>query len=165
MKIQVEIPEEQFKELLEKELKDLPKEQIQQILLESIRSYVDGDTIVKLEDIRQNNYGDTEYNVSTTRKSHDKLNALLTEKQSGGYFSSGGYVSPSPLFKDILKQCDFSGLQDIVDDMIKDLRENHHNILIEVMSRRIVDSFTNDHKFQSELTDVIQVQLNARNSQ
>ena len=87
------------------------------------------------------------------------MNALLIRRKSG-YSSNQNWTEPTDLFNDMLKQCDFSGLQDIVDDMIKDLKENYHSILVEVISKRIADSFVNDYRFKSEVADIVNVVLN-----
>lgn len=163
MKIQIEINEEQFKELLENELKDLPKEDIQQVLLESIRSYLHNEDITEIKEEINPYNGTVREPAKIIRKhNYDKLNAfLIREEHSWG---GSSYKQPSNLFESMLKQCDFSGLQDIVDDMIKDLKENYHSILVETISKRIADSFLNDYRFTSELTDIIQRELNCRNN-
>ena len=153
MKVQIEISEDQFKELLEKELKDLPKEDIQNILLESIRSYLYHEDITETEEIKYSYDNSIKEPAKIIRKqNYDKLNALLVREESSW---STRNVSPSKLFTQMLNDCDFSGLQDVVDNMIKDLKDNYHNILIEVMSKRLADSFIHDCRFQTELTDII----------
>ena len=161
MKVQIEINENQFTELLEKELGDLPKEDIQAILLESIKSYLHHEDITETQEIINSLNGRIKEPAKIIRKqNYDKLNALLIREES----SWGNRNSrPSELFSQMLNQCNFSGLQDIVDEMIEDLKNNYHNILVEAMSKRIADSLINDYKFQQELTDVVQMNIRMRN--
>ena len=161
--IQVEVNEEEFKELLEKELKDLPKEEIQKILLESIKSYFVHDDIQEVEETKDRYSGEINPAKIIRKPNYEKLNALLIRRKSG-YGCNQEWTEPTDLFNNMLKQCDFSGLQDIVDEMIKDLKENYHDILVEVISKRIADSFIKDYGFQSEVANIVNVVLNQRNN-
>ena len=159
-KIQIEIDEDQFRSLIEKEITDLPKDQIQKILLESIRSYLEGDSTIKIEEVRKNEYGATIYPVETNRKNYDKLNALLIKKED---FYRGTNYEASNLLINLLKECDFSGLQEIVDNMIKDLKDNYHDILVEILSKQLVGSMINTYEFGNKVTDIVISELNNPN--
>lgn len=162
-KIQIEIDEEQFKELVENEIKDLPKEEVQKIILEAIKSYLYHDDIQEIQEVKSV-YNDSIEPAKIIRKpNYDKLNAFLIRKDSS-YYTSTRNSEPSELFISLLNDCDFSGLQEIVDDMIKDLKENYHDILVEAISKKIAASFINDYNFKSELADIVNTVLNQRNN-
>lgn len=161
MRVELEVNEEQFKELVEKELKDLPKEAIQTILIESIKSYLHHEDIKEIQEEKYPDGSIKEPAKIIHKDNYDNLNAFLIREESN--WGGGSYnTQPSDLFSDMLKQCDFSGLQNIVDDMIKDLKENYHNILVEAISKRIADSFINDYNFTSEITDIVRFNLNKK---
>lgn len=158
MKVQIEVSEDQFKELLEKELADLPKEAIQTMLIESIKAYLHHEDVTETEAVVAS-YGVREPACITRRQNFDNLNAFLVDEEHDLY---NRCKQPSQLFVQMLKDCDFSGLQDIVDDMIKDLKDNYHHILVEAVSKRLADSLINDYGFQSQMTDIIMRELNRR---
>lgn len=144
MKVELNVDEEQFKELLEKEFKDLPKEAIQNILVESIKTYLNPDDLI-----------DNQSNVvigQTYRKEHP-LNKLLM--QSTSYYNSTT-VEPSRLLKSLLLQCDFSALQEVVDKMIEDLKENYHSILVELLSCYVAKGIAENTTFRFEMEHIIQ---------
>lgn len=141
----------------------MPKEEIQHILLESIRSYFNSEEVTEVEAVLNSYDGSVREPAKVIRKPvHDKMNMFLLQDKNNGYYSS--VKEPSKLFDNMVKQCDFSGLQDIIDDMIRDLKENYQNILIGVLSKRLADSFINDYKFTSELTNIIEINLRQRNN-
>ena len=72
------------------------------------------------------------------------------------------YLSNSLLI-DLLKECDFSGLQEIVDIMIKDLKDNYHDILVEILSKQLVGSMINTYEFGNKVTDIVRSELNNPN--
>lgn len=145
MKVELNVDEEQFKELLEKEFKDLPKEKIQNILVESIKTYLNPDDLI-----------DNQSNVvlgQTYRKEHP-LNKLLM--QSTTYHYNSTTVEPSNLLRTLLLQCDFSALQEVVDKMIEDLKENYHSILVELLSCYMAKGITENTTFRFEMEQIIQ---------
>ena len=136
MEVKIEVNEEQFKDLLEKELADLPKETVQNILIESIKEYLKEDD-------------------------YKNLNAFVVNKEYDHY----SYCSkqPSKFLYSMLENCDYSGLQEVADDMIKDLKENYQQILIQVLSNQLANGIANNDVFRANLRDVIDQELYKRN--
>ena len=134
MEVKIDVSEDQFKELLEKELNDLPKETIQNILTECIKGYFSKDNSQVLENIF----------IAKARYSD--------------------YVTPSRFLESILEKCDFSGLQEVVDNCIKDLKENYEHILIKVISSMISESLFNTHNFKFAVESVVCDELNRRHN-
>lgn len=126
MKVELNVDEEQFKELLEKELKDLPKETLQEILVQSIKEYF-------------------------VQDGFKNLNVFLVERERYGY----GVKGPSRFLECMMEKCDYSGLQEVVDKMIKDLKENYHTILMEVLSDRLVSGLINTTSFKIGMEETI----------
>ncbi len=152
-KIQIEVDEDQFKSLIEKEITDLPKDQIQKIIIESIKSYLTGDETIKIEEVTKNSYGTTIYPVKVYRRNYNNLNALLT-KIYDNY--SGTSYQASDFLINLIKECDFSGLQEVVDNMIEDLKNNYHTILIEIVSKQLVNSIFNERDFKENVLNIIE---------
>lgn len=69
----------------------------------------------------------------------------------------GGYntYEASDLLLSILKSFDYSAGQDLVDDLIKDLREHNKTIIENVMLDLFVKGITNNTTFYDELKDVL----------
>jgi hypothetical protein len=135
MEVKINVSEDQFKELLEKELKNLSKETIQNILVECIKGYFSEDNKRNLENIflvRGNSYG-TSY-------------------------------QPSRFLESILEKCDFSGLQEVVDNCIKDLKENYDHILIKVLSSMISESLSSTYNFKYAVQNEICNELARRDN-
>jgi hypothetical protein len=151
-KIQIEVDEDQFKSLIEKEITDLPKDQIQKIIIESIKSYLTGDETIKIEEVTKNSYNTTIYPVEVNRKNYNNLNALLIKKED--YYNGTSY-KPSDLFINLLKECDYSGLQEVVDKMINDLKDNYHSILLEILSDRLTSGIMNTTSFRNGVEEII----------
>ena len=155
-KIQIEVDEDQFKSLIEKEITDLPKDQIQKIIIESIKSYLTGDETIKIEEVTKNSYNTTIYPVEVNRRNYNNLNALLTKRYDN---YSGTSYQASDFLINLIKECDFSGLQEVVDNMIEDLKNNYHTILIEVLSKQLVNSIFDERNFKDSVLNIIEVYL------
>lgn len=126
MQVSIEVNEEQFKDLLEKELKDLPKETLQEILIQSIKEYF-------------------------VQDGFKNLNVFLVESERYGY----GVKGPSRFLERMMEKCDYSGLQEMVDSMIKDLKENYHTILMEILSDRLVSGLMDTTSFRTGVEETI----------
>lgn len=160
-KIQIEVDEDQFKELLEKEITDLPKEEIQKILLESIKSYLEGDSTILIDEVVKNKYGNTVYPVEVNKKDYSILNGLLIKRED--YYNGISYKA-SDFLINLLEECDFSGLQELVDSMIEDLKNNYHTILVEVLSKQLLSSIFDERNFRNNVKDIIRVYLQNQNN-
>lgn len=129
MKVEINVDEVQFKDVLDKEFKDLPKEVLQDVIVQSIKEYFE-----------QNNYANVQ-------------NLFLYETK--GYNSWDTKVTSTEFLNGLLKDCDYSGLQDVVDEAIKSVRENHKEILQNIVSGIITRGLLQDHYFKYELENVI----------
>lgn len=129
MKVEINVDEVQFKDVLDKEFKDLPKEVLQDVIVQSIKEYFE-----------QNNYANVQ-------------NLFLYETK--GYNSWDTKVTSTEFLNGLLKDCDYSGLQDVVDEAIKSVRENHKEILQNIVSGIITRGLLQDHSFKYELENVI----------
>ena len=129
MKVEINVDETQFKDILEKELQDLPKEVLQSIIVESIKGY-----------FQQNNYK----NIETV--------FLHEEKNSYGWSS---HNEPNELLISILKNCDYSKLQDVVEESIETLKKEHYNLLKNILKDMFVRGLTQDYQFRASLESVI----------
>lgn len=71
------------------------------------------------------------------------------------YNSYDRYHEPSELLKDMVKSCDFSGLQPIVDACVQSVKTSHEEILktliLEMISRSLVETYG----FRDQLTQTI----------
>ena len=89
---------------------------------------------------------------------YEKSNGVKTDRYSN-------YATkPSPFLESILEECDFSGLQEVVDNCIKDLKENYEQILIKVISSMISESLFNTHNFKFAVESVVCDELNRRHN-
>jgi hypothetical protein len=131
MEVKLTVTEEQFKEILEKGFNDLQKETIQEVIIQSIKEYF-------------------------THDNYKNLNAFIVDKESYGY----GSKTASRFLIDCMEDCDYSGLQEVVDLMIKDLKENYHKILIEILSDRLMRGLADTWSFQDSLENTIRKELN-----
>lgn len=139
MTVQLNVDETQFKELLDKELKDMPKEVIQEAILSAIKEY---------------------FSVND-----GKNLGFLIEKEGYHY---GSEKRPSEFLEKTLKDCDYSKLQDIIDKMVEELEKNHKYILQEVVLNALINGFTNTYSMQEVLRSQIShimYEMNQRNRQ
>ncbi len=134
MEIKIDVDELQFKEVLNKQLRDMPEDIIQKIIMECIREY-----------FTQNNY-----------EMIDKL-FVQSNKDYYGFEKK----SATEFLNRLIEECDYSKLQDIVDLAILDLRHNYNDILIDVLTLQLLQSFRNSN-FESGLNMTIRDILNAR---
>jgi len=133
MEVKINVDEAMFKDILENELKALPKEKIQEALVESIKEYFrscDYDAIKKL---------------------------LIIEKP---YYSRYDCDKPSPFAKNLIESADLSGLQDVIDKCIETLKTNYEEILKKVILESIISGFTNSGTFQNAVELAITAEIN-----
>ena len=137
MKVEINIDSEQFETLLNDNLADLPKETIQNIIIECIREY-----------FAQNNCKNIE--------------KLFIEKTSNRW--SEEYCA-SLFLKNLAGQCDYSKLQDVVDTAIDTVKKNHEKILRDVFLDAIADRLCHTYNLRESIQQVLwereqQAQLN-----
>lgn len=131
MKVELNVDEAQFKDVLDKEFKDLPKEVLQDAIVQSIKRYFE-----------QNNYANVQ-------------NLFLYETTKG-YNSWDTRIISTEFLNGLLKDCDYSGLQDVVDEAIKTVKENHMSVLCSLISDIVAHGLCADYHFRNELENAIQ---------
>ena len=118
MKVEINVDEMQFKELLDKQLTELPQEVIQNIIIESIREY-----------FTQNDYQMIE-------------NLFINKESRYGYIEK----SSSVFLDKLMRECDYSKLQEVVDAAVENLKENNERILkdmlIEALAAKLTDTYS-----------------------
>ena len=127
MKVEINIDETQFKELLEGHLSQLPEDTIKNIIVESIRGY-----------FSQNNYEKIE-------------NLFIETKNSYGYPEKVA----SPFLGRLVRDCDYSGLQDVLDAAIKNLVENNERILKDMFIEAIASKMTDTYGFRDSIRQAL----------
>lgn len=131
MEIKINVDESMFKDILENELKALKPEEIHEVLVECIKNY-----------FTQNNY--------------ENINKLLFKKSSG----YGPTIISSDFTNAMIKSCDYSELQEIVNESIKILKNDYKNILNNILTDALIYGLTNSYTMNSVLRDTIQVEIN-----
>ena len=131
MDVTINVDEEMFKEVLEKELVALPKEKIQEILVKAIEAY-----------FSKNNY--------------EMIDKLLIEKNS---YKWDNPDCPTEFTKQLIENTDHSKLQDIVDKCIEKLSNNYEKILITMLTNIFTQGLVDDYNFQTQLKKIINDEL------
>lgn len=131
MEVKIEVDELQFKNMLDKQLEDMPVDVLQNIIAESVHTYFTQDKCKKVENL----FVDVNDSSWTTTK------------------------SASQFLLNVMEDCDFSAMQDIIDKMLDDLNRNYHNILIEVVTRMIVQGLSNHYSFYDSVNSIVRDQL------
>lgn len=123
MKVELNIDETQFKELLEGHLSQLSEDIIKDIIVSSIHEY-----------FSQNNYERIEKMFIDTRDNYG-----FKEKIA------------NPFFEKLVKDCDYSMLQDVLDAAIKNLVENNERILKDMFIETIASKITDTYGFRDSI--------------
>ena len=132
MKVEINVDETQFKDILDKELKDLPKEVIQDVIVESIKGYFE-----------QNNYENVQKLFIREINSYSGYSDWTTTKTTTEFLNK------------LAQDCDYSGLQSVVDEAIKSVKENHMTILCRLISEIFTTGLMKNYNFQCELERAI----------
>ena len=127
MKVEINIDETQFKELLDGHLSKLPEDVIKEIIVESIHEY-----------FSQNNYEQIENLFVET-----KTNYSYKEKCA------------SPFLQRLVRDCDYSKLQDVLDAAIDNLVENNERILKDMFIEAIADKLYSTYTFRDSVRRVL----------
>jgi hypothetical protein len=140
MEIKIQIDEEQFKELLEKEFNNLSKETLHSILMKSFKEALVANDSKILKD-------------------------LLMEKDDRYYSSYRDHYIPTNFTRSIINSAtDTSKVQEIFDLMIDDIKNNHREIMLQLFSSMVASSLADDWSFKEKLNCAIQNQINMFNS-
>lgn len=113
MNITINVDETQFKEILDRELKDLPKEDLQEIIKQAFTQYI---------------------------MSNPEFVKNLFIGRSSNFYGCTEYV-PSPIMEGIVKSIDFSKeCEEVVQTLKNELIGNSRKILEELMLKTIARS-------------------------
>ena len=127
MKVEINIDETQFKDLLDGHLSKLSEDTIKNIIVESIHGY-----------FSQNNYEQIE-------------NLFIETKNRYGYTEK----CANPFLQRLVRDCDYSKLQDVLDAAINNLVENNDRILKDMFIEAIVDKMYNTYSFRDSVRRVL----------
>ena len=129
MKVEINVDETQLKDILDKELTDLPKEVLQDVIVQSIKGYFE-----------QNNY--------------ENVQKIFINESKNSY-GFGTSITSTRFLDDLLKECNYSGLQSVVDEAIKDVKENHRSIVCDLISKIMTEGLFQDYNFKYALENAI----------
>lgn len=129
MKVEINIDETEFKELLDGQLSKLSDETIQNIILESIKQY-----------FAKNDY-----------KNVEDLFLQVDKNQYYGCTSK----SANTFFEGLIRDCDYSKLQDLLDKTIDALVNNHEEIIKSVFLEAISDKIANTYSFRDHIREAM----------
>ena len=135
MQITVNVEDDTFKQIVEREITNIPSEKLQEIIIEAMKGYFSA-----------NNY--------------EKANLLVYKKESYGYHQE----VPTDFAERIIRDCDYSKLQEVVDAAIEDLKTNHERLLREVLMETLATGLINNYSFQTGLREAITNELMRRNN-
>lgn len=126
MQVVINMDDEKFDQLFGEEVGKLDPREIKDIFAECVKEY-----------FTQNNY--------------ENVERLITEK--------GRYYDSKPQFtwfgKELIKSCDYSKLQEVVDKSIDSMTKNHERLLKETIFEAISIAFTNSYSMQTAFRDKI----------
>lgn len=135
MEIKINVDETKFKEVIEKELNAFSKEELHEIVRECIVDAL---------------------------KNNEELKKLFITRSNGSYFS---HDEPSEILKIAAKNIDLSpAYKEIQESMIKELKENYHELLEKTMLGAIVNGIANDYDFRQRMANDVEYIIRSRNS-
>ena len=125
MKIEINVDELQFKEILDGELKNLSKEKIHEVILEGIRTY-----FINHPDV---------------------VNGLFVEKSNWSYQTQ----PTSYLKEIIKEQIPYDCFEELINGLINDLKKNHEQLLKEAMIELMISGMFNNHGFENKFRETL----------
>ena len=129
MEIKFEVSDEMFKEVAENSLKALTPEQLTEICQQAVLEY-----------FRKNNY--------------EPVEKLIVDKGTYGWD-----YDASNFTKRIIKSCDFSNLQEIVDKCIEQLSNKYDVLLKNIIADMLVTGLTDNYAFREALRNKIREEI------
>ena len=135
--IVLNVDPETFQNVVEEGIKALPKEKLQELIIEGIGEY-----------LRSNNYENVE-----------KL--FIDKKDKYGYKD----IYAKPVMEKLVADCDYSKLQDVVDAAIDSLKADYEKILTKTITGCIIDGLTDQYKFREAVREAVRevIMLNNNN--
>lgn len=132
MKVTLDINEEAIVGSIEEGIKNIKPEELSHILADCLKEYF-------------------------TKDNYANINKLLLQKSDSYYNNS---TTVSEFAKQLVKSCDYSGLQDIVDKAIEALKNNYESILKTLLLESIVRGLTNTYSFNDNLQNEVSMMIN-----
>lgn len=136
MQVTINVDETMFAEVLDKELMALSSDDLKKIILEVISEY-----------FRRDNYKHTE--------------ELIFKNSSSVYYNK----EFTSLMNQMVKSADYSGLQDIVDKCIEEVKSNYEHLLIKSISAAIIGGLTYDYQFSEAVRREVTAVLDSKENQ
>jgi hypothetical protein len=136
MQVTINVDETMFTEVIDKELKALSSDELKKIILEVISEY-----------FRRDNYKHTE--------------ELIFKNPSTNYYSK----EFTPLMDQMVKSADYSGLQDVVDKCIEEVKSNYEHLLIKSISSAIIRGLRYDYQFGEVIEEHVNIALSKKENQ
>lgn len=133
MKVEIDINSEVLNSLIEKELGYIKPDDVKDIALQCIH-----------ECLVSGNY--------------EMIKSLLVKKRSGYW---GNENVATEFTEKMLKSCDYSKLQDVVDLMVDTLKRDYKFLLKEILLETIVDGLMNKYAVSNSLKNVINGEIAA----
>ena len=93
---------------------------------------------------------------------NNNIETLLYDVEKTDYGARN--LKPSYFTRSMLEKLDYSGLQDVVDKCVNDLKENHKDILEELLLNALVGGLSNSYSFQEVLKETIHHEILRMNS-
>ena len=134
MEIKLNVSDDRIKDFIEQEVNALTAEDLKNVFLECVREYFTKDDCKNLDKV------------------------LFKEERS--YYGSSITYELNSTARELFSKCDTSSLQEIVDKALEDLKENHHQIMMEyicsLISTGIQHSFHADKHLENTVREIIQ---------
>lgn len=125
IQVTVNIDEKMFDDSIGATLKEMKPEEIQDMISNCIREYLLG----------KNSEG------------NNNIETLLYDVEKTYY--GGSNLKPSYFTRSMLEKLDYSGLQDVVDKCVNDLKENHREIIEKILLEMMVEGLTRTYCFDN----------------
>lgn len=137
MQITLNIDEELFNSTLGKALNDLKPEQLNDILIECIREYFLGNDGKNIE-------------------------KLLYEEHDPAWGRRQTFITN--FTNKLINDCDYSGLQEVADKCITNIKENSDKILKDILAEMMIRGLCDKYNFQERVKDAISDEMIRRNN-
>ena len=135
MQITVNVEDETFQKIVAQEINNIPSEKLQEIIIDAMKGYFSA-----------NNY--------------EKAKLLVYTKETYGYRQE----VPTDFAERLIRECDYSKLQEVVDAAIEDLKTNHERLLREILMETLATGLINNYSFQTGLREAITNELYRRSN-
>ena len=141
IQVTVNIDEKMFDESIGGALKSLKPEEMSEMLTNCIKEYL----------------------LGKNSKGENNIEKIIYDEETS-YFGGSRTLKPSYFTKAMLEKLDYSALQEVVDKCINELKENHKDILEEVMLEMIVQGLKSTYNFNEILNDTVKNIIRTMNS-